>query len=404
MGRAISTISDFFQSRSANVLAWTLWFVLWGVVSTLAIMQPTKKTVTPVYRQAIADWHQSADMYETATPDRLLYHYPPHFAVLYMPITWFSLPVGEALWRALCIAVFSWGLWRLAHLPGTQPLRPYFLTMTGLSVWVAMTSARNGQLNLLLAGLMVHTAVDLALQRWWSASLWMGLGLVTKPIVLVMVLLAAVFYRPIWWRLAVVVAGLGVLPFLFASPSYVIDQFTRMFTHVYEMRTIQESWFCNLKGMLRCMGIELAHSTLTIVQLVSALATLGICWIGYRLWAKEERTVYLLLMASLYLMLFNPITETNSYVILIPAVSLLASWRLWRDSNRWSAAWLLFVGIGIGSDNLGNPIHGWTDLWFKCALAVGMVAYVLIELSLSPRRKTSDQKAAQPRSMLSLSS
>ena len=70
-----------------------------------------------------------------------------------------------------------------------------------------------------------------------------------------------------------------------------------------------------------------------------------------------------------YLMLFNPRTETCSYVFLGPFVASLALYYA-ADPRRKALAWFLgFAAIGLACDAF-PVVHGLTDRWLKSLIAL----------------------------------
>ena len=70
-----------------------------------------------------------------------------------------------------------------------------------------------------------------------------------------------------------------------------------------------------------------------------------------------------------YLMLFNPRTETCSYVFLGPFVASLALFYAPQAGRKWLSYGLGFAALGLACDafpRIGHlSIHDMTDRWFK---------------------------------------
>jgi len=88
-------------------------------------------------------------------------------------------------------------------------------------------------------------------------------------------------------------------------------------------------------------------------------------------------------------MLFNPRTETCSYVFLGPFVASLALYYS-ALGRRWLARGLGFAAIGLACDafpRLGTfSVHDLTDRWFKPLIAVVFLA-ALVAFIFRPRRE-----------------
>ena len=116
------------------------------------------------------------------------------------------------------------------------------------------------------------------------------------------------------------------------------------------------------------MGVGLPDHVVLGTRLAAAVVTLVICWLGVNTRPKFDGALLLLGMSASYLMLFNPMTESNSYIIFSPVVGAFAVKRFTEDRHRLGWA-LVALAIGLGTSNYGNPIHPWTLLWLKPLLA-----------------------------------
>jgi len=79
-----------------------------------------------------------------------------------------------------------------------------------------------------------------------------------------------------------------------------------------------------------------------------------------------------------YLMLFNPRTETCSYVFLGPFVASAAVWCLGQPGRKWVGWCLVFAAIGLACDGFPKiethaftiSVHDMTDRWLKPLIAL----------------------------------
>ena len=69
--------------------------------------------------------------------------------------------------------------------------------------------------------------------------------------------------------------------------------------------------------------------------------------------------MWLYALATSYLMLFNPMTEANSYVILAPALGCWAAWALSRPQMRAAGCVIGGIALSMGLlPNLVRPLFG----------------------------------------------
>ncbi len=213
-----STITGPYGVRSA----WIIWAFLFIIIATTVAMRPHRRTVTPAYRTASIKWFAGEDIYGEGIHG---YLYLPQACILFAPFEKLPFAVGEVLWRAFCIGVLAAAVWRLSRLAGRGGAVDLFLLMTLLVIPTALDSASDGQMNLPLAAMMAFACVDLGECRWSLAALWLALGLALKPLIIVMLVFAAILYRPMRWRLALAVLAVLAIPFLTQQPSYVWTQY-----------------------------------------------------------------------------------------------------------------------------------------------------------------------------------
>jgi hypothetical protein len=67
--------------------------------------------------------------------------------------------------------------------------------------------------------------------------------------------------------------------------------------------------------------VTLAPQTETLLRLAAALVVLGLCFVAHRSSSRRRAALYLVAFTSVYLMLFNPRTENNTYCVLGPALA-----------------------------------------------------------------------------------
>ncbi len=356
--------------------AWVIWVVFLLIICTVVSLPSHKRTVTPIYRSASIQWFAGHRIYYDGIHGFL---YLPSAAVLFMPFAWPPFKVSEVLWRIVCIGSLASAVWRLSRLAGQEVRAEMFPLMTVLSIPPAMDGARNGQMNLPLAALMIHAVVDLADRRWWWATLWLSLGLALKPLMIVLLLLAAAIYRPMIWRLAIGVAVVLLLPFVAQHPAYVVEQYQG---YVQKMgmstRPGNIARFSDLFGLVQSLGVDVPYPVQAAIRALAAVLTLGLCRLGVRSWGDARGAVLPLALASCYLMLFNPRTESNSYALLGPSLAVFAVWAFLVD-RRGVTGWLL-VAISIGITGSYEITRG-PNYWISpslCLIFAGYLTYLVL--------------------------
>jgi hypothetical protein len=281
---------------------------------------PAHRNVTPLYHKAVADWWAGKDLYHG--PGGM--NYLPEFLLLFAPFHWLPAPAGDILWRLCTALLLVTGIWRLQrdHF-GTEIARA-FLFASIFTMPLCLGALRNGQANALFAAITLQAVACLPYRQWWTAAFFIVLALAIKPLAIVLLLLSVTVYAPLRWRLLPFLAALVLLPFLFAPADYVIAQHRSFIANIQSCATITEHRFADIGGIARTFGWEIPIVVSKLLRLAAGLAILGLWVMGSRRLTEPLRAMWLLALSTCYLMLFNPMNESNSYVIFAPAMGLWA--------------------------------------------------------------------------------
>lgn len=345
-------LNDWLCGARARWLATFIWLGTLTVISfavwrTAATPDPKDdRTVTTNYRIAAEHFWSSQPMYSEGQHGWL---YPPQGAIVYSPFAMIpNVPLGEVLWRIVITALYAWALWKLSALTArlirgrdvlAQPSTGattggIFLLLTAGSIALAAGCMRNGQMNLPLGAMFILAGVAIAEKKWWPAALWMGLAVAAKPIAVPVVMVMGAIVPRLWWRFAVVMLGVLALPYINPDWGYVTQQYQAAIAKMREAGEPGAGVFSELNGMLRMLPLlgsgdrsapdPIGPGAMTLIRAGAGLVTLALSALA--LWRITSRDLALLLILTLctcYLMLFNPRTEGNSYVMLAP---LIAAW------------------------------------------------------------------------------
>jgi hypothetical protein len=358
------------------------------VIAALVIHDPLKHTVTMgSYHPSAENWWARRNLY--VGPSGM--NYLPHFAVLYSPFHFLPLTLSEILWRFSAAAALAGGLWLLAReLFGAEAER-FFLWASILAMPLSMGALRNGNANAIFGGVTLLAIVAIMRKRWWLALGWMVLATALKPLGIVLLLLASIYYAPVARRLPAALLGLALFPFFFGSPDYVWSQYREAWHNLRACAVVTDHRFADFNGILRTLGTPLAPDPSTLLRLMSGGLT-AIAWLwGARRLNPTLRALWLYALATAYLMLFNPMTEANSYVILAPALGAWGALLLLSDESGarrlgWGVA-LMALSMGL-LPNILRPLFGnyFALFWHPC-MALLFLASLIHFISRSDREK-----------------
>ena len=371
--------------------AWVVWLLVFVIICVDVVRHPASHTTMPTYRLASTQWWAGTDPYSQNAHAGFLYF--PQAAFLFTPFNVIPFYAGEILWRAATFGLFVYALFRLnAFFLSAKSASPgrTLLILSLLAVPSAFASLRNAQFDLPLAALIVLTAAEVAAARWTAAAVWICLAVALKPLAVVPLLLFGTLYWRLIPRIAIGMLIVIALPFLHWNPAFVAHEYVRCFQTLVWASKADEDRYSDLAALLSVQLHYNAPMALkTVVRVVAALVYFGLAATAVRRLTRSEAAWTIGALAADYLMLFNPRTETCSYVFLGPFVASLAL--LYSQEHRkWLGYALGFAALGFACDafpKLGAfSIHDLTDRWFKPLLAL-LFLPVLIEFIFA-RRKT----------------
>ena len=365
--------------RRADLWTWVLWGVFSLLVVGAAWNSETAAGVPSIYREAADDWLAGRKLYDGSGEGFI---YLPQSAVFYIPFTWLPVKLSAAAWRIVNIGVFAWGVWRLSSVAARQHSVTFFPLASLISVLLAWSAARHGQMTMVMGGAMMLAAADLADRRWWRAAIWLTVGLAFKPLIVVMMLLAAALYRSVSWRLLICFVCVCLVPFLTQSPGYVIDQYGQSAQALVDaFRLGLNNQWAQIFGMLQSFGIHAPDPVPTVIRVVVALVTLGLCWSVQKRHGRDRALVGVWTLAVCYLLLFNPRTERNTYALIGSAIGIFAAHALLVD-RRTVLAGVSFalVGLSLLSHPLSKLVSAQPTLWVKPLLCIVFLCLALREL------------------------
>lgn len=332
------------RTRRLFVVGTSLWVLALLVVSVMVARDPARRSVTPVFHLASERWFARHDLYA----DPRGYHYLPQFALLFAPFHALPSPAGDVLWRALSVLAILAGFAALARLG--RPANPgrAYLVAAALALTPCLGAVRNGQTNLAFGGVCLLLAAALAAGRWNAAAFWIVLLVGLKPLGLVVALLAPWPYPRLRAPLLAGLALLAALPFLAAPPSFAADQYRAAAEHLAGWSGTTENRFADLTALLRAAGLSLSRGASFALRAAAGAGTLAL-WLRAAARPREPwRALTLVLLATAYLMLFNPMTEKNSYAIAAPALAFTAAVLLGEGASRRAGLFLAAVLVSVG--------------------------------------------------------
>lgn len=382
----LSRQKDFWQ-------CWALgfWLLIFVAIGADVMRHPLKHTTMPTYRGASTRWWAGIDPYSLDPHAGFLYF--PQAAFLFTPFNLFPDLVGDILWRAATFGLFAYALVRLnkfflsANRPSTGKT---FLYLSLLAVPSAFASLRNAQFDLPLAALVVLTAAEIASARWTAGAVWLCLAVALKPLAVVPLLLFGVLYWKLIPRIAIGLLIVIALPFLHWNPAFAAHEYVRCFQTLVWATKADEPKYSDLAALLSHFDYNAPDLLKTIVRVLFALIYLGLAATALRRLSRIETAWVIGALSADYLMLFNPRTETCSYVFLGPFVASLAVFYAYQTDRKWLSRGLGFAALSLACDAIPKiadfSIHDLTDRWFKPLIALFFLP-ILIQFIFETRSR-----------------
>ena len=350
--------------------AWIFWVLIFCGITRDLVLRPLKHNTTPTYRLASGQWWAGVDPYSYHNHDAFLYL--PQAAILFTPFTWGPFLLGEILWRVVTFGLFAYAIMRLQDFflaRGDRNPDRTFLWLSLLVVPCSLASLRNAQFDLPLAALFVLGAAEIASERWAIAAFWICLAVALKPLAVVPLLLFGALYWKLIPRLAVGLLVVFALPFLRWNPGFAAHEYYRCAQTMLWATGAHEPRYSDLAALLSHVGIYPPDWLKTGARLVCAAGFFALGWTAVRRLSRIDAIWTVGALSAVYLMLFNPRTETCSYVFLGPFTASLALWYLWKPERRVLGFVLVFATLCFACDGIPH-IHDWTDRWLKPLVAL----------------------------------
>ncbi len=364
--------------------AWLIWIIPVIVIGiAISLNRYPDNTIQDVYSKACSDWWARCDIYsgQKGYFGRKGMNYLPHFSLLFSPFYALGMPFGGIVWRLASVLCLAWSIRRLIALVSLQPCSRDFFWGSLFAMPVCLGAVKFGQANVPFAAFTVLSVVLLMEQRWKAAGAALMVAIAVKPLGLVLALLAMCGYRRVIVPVAVSGIVMLLMPFAFAPPEYALAQYEGLISNMRNCSQASTEYrFANLNSIFQKLSIELPLSVLSAMNLLAALGTLGVWLFAARRLDEPERGLLLLSLATAYLMLFNPMNESNSFVIVAPAITAVAIRCRQTVSHSSMAPFLaaLLVATWVFPE-LIQSLDPYARMWGKPLLAgIGFLVVVLL--------------------------
>lgn len=324
--------------------------LLWGIVGILlavASLYFPGNSVVFNYQAGAERWLRNQDLY--AGPEGYLYL--PQFAMLFSLLP-AKLALAEIGWNWFQLSVMVSGLFYFSRLLNTGEEKSFFPLLSLAVLIIGWTTFRNGQATILQLGLMLWSIVLLENQRWMLTAATLIAGLISKPVFIVFFLVVIFFYRNLWWRLLLFGGCAFLVTVIIKGVDYTLAQHLGFITMVQQALSYGEghektNWAHFFAIFPQVAGIWVPHKIQLITRLLFAVLVLVAVGIARKRRSSAMAGYYLFALSGCYLMLFNPRTETNSFVLVAPAIGywVAISKHRFQDKAYHAFCWLFVISF-----------------------------------------------------------
>jgi len=391
--------------REQDRIALLIWIGLIIGFCVYGVLTDWGRSVTGSYLVAGQAWLSGDDPYTTGSTDLFGFLYLPHAAIIWTPLSLLPGDVADCLWRVFTIGVFAAGCWRVFKVAERLAGGPMILLMTILAVLPSLSAMRNGQSTLPMTGLLFLGSVAALRGRWWFAAIWMAIAVAIKPPAIALVLVVWAIFPALWWRMAVTMGVMLLLPFLAQSPEYVLECY-RTFLGKLGNKTQPNSfeegsifYAADFATFVRFIGIDISDRFALVVRALAGLSVLALSWSATRRLGVDRGTLLVAALGCAYIVLFNPGTENNGYATVAPVMAMFAVMTL-ETGRRLPGAFLctLPVLVALNYETMKFVTPGNT-VWFCPAVTLVFLGYLTL-LALGsiryPWRTPSERRASRP--------
>ena len=256
----------------------------------------------------------------------LAFNYPPHTALLLMPLAWFPRPVSFWLWTVIQVLLLIWVLQLLARISydwDAGERRHLYITVLALPS--LLFSLLGGSFSLLVLVSLLKYYLALKASCDTRAGLWLALGSI-KPQSLILPGIILLSGRR--WRAVITLAMIGAVLFFISSMGlgwHIWPDFARVILEVGQTSNrfgIYPENMYNLRGLLTTL-LDAKHSWIAAVSTGLMVASmLFTFWLWNRPWQPQERKFILHFSFTILMSLFfSPhLNRQDGLLFIIPAV------------------------------------------------------------------------------------
>jgi hypothetical protein len=318
--------TEIFKTPSFwNIMAWIAWTVALFVLTVRFCFGLHRAYAFMDYMLAGSHWVHGENLYVNWRG----FIYSPAAAAFFAPFACLPPSLAYILWLLLSVAALLGGLTAIlktslfSGITHKNSRIVYLLLLP-----FALGNLDVGQANPFVIGFLMFAVASVYAGRWNTAAFCVAVPTFFKIYPLALGLLICVIApRRFSWRLLIALLLLAAAPFLFQHWSYVSEQYQAWIATrsaddrlVYQFKYVPlDFWF-----LLHWIAhLPVGHWLYSLIQLgTGAALALFLVWGTWRQWSTERVLSGLFVLASVWMVLWGPATESHTYLLLAPALVL----------------------------------------------------------------------------------
>jgi hypothetical protein len=364
-------------------VTWTAWFVCVALMLSSAVRRLAVQHEFAIYEylEFIRTFWAKSPLY---VPESLHgFHYLPIMLIIGTPLSWVNIQLAGAIFGALSVAFFSFGVVRIAQQIAPTRSAAAAGCILVISVMAALIALHLLQMQMPMTAAMLCAAAAGMRGHWRAYVAWLLLAVALKPLAIVMVLLSVVTIPRTGVPFMVGIAALLLFPFTVQDWGYLAHEYVNYVRQLLHITDADPSIWGNqaeFSTLLKTLGLELGAHTRLAIRLGAALVTLLLAWRLARQGSARATSFALLLLSTCYIGLFNPRQEGMSYLVVVPGLAALSLHFLGRNLADWRG-WVWMALAVMVSVKWGAREARWILPATMVPIWIGLLA-----LTLNPRR------------------
>jgi hypothetical protein len=370
------------KNNTASLKMLFLWtpIVLWyGIQFCFPYSPAFFEKVDTIYYHAAHTWIHAQFLYGGIGQSRFVYL--PTSAAMLSLISWMPVKAFEIVFRLLSLALLSSGIYYFCTtITKNNANRSFFITLL-TTVILSQAAFFQGQMHMIIAGLMLLGYVAIAREQWWQAAIFLTLALALKPTSIVLYLLALALYPKLSLKLLLCSAAIFLLSFLAQSPHYVATQyhdFVQSFKTDMQYDGKDPGHWATLMGAIAFyFHVYIKDTAQFAVRIVVAGFVFFSCLYARLKFNKTDAIYFIFALGMCYLMLFNSRTENNDYVMIAPMIGYSLYLAL-TEKKYWQVGGLIFAIVLLAASwQLCRAITPHNNVWLSPSVVFVYFVYLL---------------------------